>query len=255
MNRIDALFQKKKKNILSVFYTAGFPKLNATLEVALLLEQNGIDMLEIGIPYSDPLADGPVIQQSSTVAIENGMSLDVLFKQLKTFRKECTLPALLMGYLNPVLQFGFEKFCAQCKTAGIDGLIIPDLPLSEFEKYQPVLKKNGLHFIFLITPQTSKDRIRMIDNLSTGFIYMVSSASTTGKIAGFSKEQIGYFRRIQRMKLKNPVLTGFGIHNAETFAGACKYSSGAIVGSHFLKLLKKNPPKKAVKQFVKSFAG
>lgn len=252
MNRIDALFQKKKKDILSVFYTAGFPKLNATLDVASLLEKNGIDMLEIGIPYSDPLADGPVIQQCSTVAIDNGMSLDALFRQLKTFRKECELPALLMGYLNPVLQFGFEKFCAKCKVAGIDGLIIPDLPLSEFERYQPSMKKNGLHFIFLITPQTSDDRIRMIDELSTGFVYMVSSASTTGKIAGFTKEQISYFKRIQQMKLKTPVLTGFGIHNAETFTAACKYSNGAIVGSHFLKLLKKNPPKKAVKQFVKS---
>lgn len=254
MNRIDALFQRKKENILSVFYTAGFPKLNATVEIASLLEKNGIDMLEIGIPYSDPLADGPVIQQSSTVAIDNGMTLQVLFKQLNAFRKKCNLPTLLMGYLNPVLQFGFEKFCVQCKAAGIDGLIIPDLPLSEFERYEPVLKKNGLHFIFLITPQTSEERIRKIDTLSTGFIYMVSSASTTGKVAGFSNEQINYFKRIQRMQLKNPVLTGFGIHNAETFNGACKYSNGAIVGSHFLKLLSKNPPEKAVKQFVKSLA-
>lgn len=252
MNRIDTLFQKKKKNILSVFYTAGFPQLDRTVNIATLLEQGGADMLEIGIPYSDPLADGPVIQQSSTVAIANGMTLDVLFVQLKSLRKQCDLPALLMGYMNPVLQFGLEKFCAQCKVCGIDGLILPDLPLDDFKEYEPVFRKNNLHVVFLITPQTSVERIRMIDKLSTGFIYMVSSASTTGKSAGFSKEQIAYFKRIQKMKLQHPVLTGFGIHDHETLKAALTYSNGAIVGSHFLKLLEKQESEKAVTSFFES---
>ncbi len=252
MNRIDALFQKKKNNILSVFYTAGFPQLDATINIASLLEKGGADMLEIGIPYSDPLADGPVIQHSSSVAIENGMSLQVLFTQLKNFRKECNLPTLLMGYMNPVLQYGFEKFCKECKNSGIDGLILPDLPLDDFEKYQPLFKKNNLHVVFLITPQTSSERIRLIDKLSTGFIYMVSSTSTTGKSAGFSKEQIAYFKRIQKMKLQHPVLTGFGIHNSDTFASACANSNGAIIGSHFLKLLEKHPQEKVVEVFFES---
>lgn len=252
MNRIDTLFQKKKFNILSVFYSAGFPQLDATIKIASLLEQSGADMLEIGIPYSDPLADGPVIQHSSTVAIENGMTLDVLFAQLKNLRSQCSLPTLLMGYMNPVLQFGFEKFCAQCKGCGVDGLILPDLPLDDFRKHESVFRKNNLHVVFLITPQTPPARIRMIDKLSTSFIYMVSSASTTGKSAGFSKEQIDYFKRIQKMKLQHPVLTGFGIHDFETFTSACRYSNGAIVGSHFLKLLERNSSTNAVHYFFES---
>ncbi len=252
MNRIDMLFKQKKNNILSVFYTAGFPQLDASINIATLLEKDGADMLEIGIPYSDPLADGPVIQHSSSVAIENGMTLQVLFEQLKDFRKQCNIPALLMGYMNPVLQYGFEKFCKECKNSGIDGLILPDLPLDDFEKYQPLFKENNLHVVFLITPQTSSERIRKIDKLSTGFIYMVSSASTTGKSAGFSKEQIAYFKRIQKMKLQHPVLTGFGIYDSNTFAAACAYSNGAIIGSHFLKLLEKHPKEKAVDVFFES---
>lgn len=252
MNRIDQLFQTKHRDILSVFYTAGFPQLDATIRIATLLEQGGADMLEIGIPYSDPLADGPVIQRSSGIAIENGMSLDVLFSQLKHFRKHCSLPALLMGYLNPVLQFGFEKFCKKCGACGIDGLILPDLPFDDYKIYQPLFEENNLRVVFLITPQTPPARVRAIDALSTAFIYMVSSTSTTGSSAGFSKAHTDYFRRIEKMKLHHPVLTGFGIHDKATFTAACENANGAIVGSHFLKLLMNNPPQEAVRIFFHS---
>ncbi len=239
MNRIENLFNKKKQTILSVFYTAGFPQLRSTIEVATALEKAGADMLEIGIPYSDPLADGQVIQHSSSIALNNGMSLPVLFEQLQDFRKQCQLPALLMGYYNPVMQFGLEKFCAACESAGIDGIILPDLPLDEAEMYQPLFKKHNLHCVLLITPQTHDARIRKIDDISSGFIYMVSSSATTGKSAGFSRQQLDYFQKVKSMQLKNPVLTGFGIHDATTFNDACKFSNGAIVGSHFIRLLEK----------------
>jgi len=252
MNRIDSLFNQKNKNILSVFFTAGFPNLHSTLDVATALEQAGADIIEIGMPYSDPLADGPVIQHSSTVAMKNGMTLKVLFGQLKDFRKHCQLPALLMGYLNPVMQFGFEKFCRQANECGIDGIIIPDLPLDEAALHQPLFRKYNLHCVLLITPQTPAERLKKIEALSSGFIYMVSSASTTGKSSGFSRQQKSYFKKIHAMKLNKPVLTGFGIHDAATFADACRYSSGAIAGSYFIRLLEKYEPDTAARKLVSS---
>ena len=252
MNRIDILFSKKKSKILSVFFTAGFPQLNNTEEVATALENAGADLLEIGMPYSDPLADGPVIQHSSALALKNGMSLKILFGQLKDFRKHCRLPALLMGYANPLMQFGFEKFCRQANECGIDGIIIPDLPLDEAERYQPLFKKYNLHCVLLITPQTPLARLKRIEALSSGFIYMVCIASTTGKSAGFSKGQKDYFKKIQRMKLSKPVLTGFGIHDSKTFSEACRYSNGAIVGSYFIRLLEQETPSAAAAMLVRS---
>ncbi len=225
--------------------------MGSTLAVATSLQHSGADMIEIGMPYSDPLADGPVIQHSSTVALKNGMTLKILFEQLKDLRKHCQLPALLMGYVNPLMQFGFERFCRQANACGIDGIIIPDLPLDEVERYQPLFKKYNLACVLLITPQTPNERLKRIESLSSGFIYMVSSASTTGKSAGFSKGQTDYFNRIKRMNLKKPVLTGFGIHDAITFQDACKYSNGAIVGSYFIRLLEKYTPEKAAKELQK----
>jgi tryptophan synthase alpha chain len=235
-----------------VFYTAGFPALDSTLEVALRLEKAGADMLEIGMPYSDPLADGPVIQRSSSIALKNGMTLNILFTKLKDFRKHCQLPALLMGYMNPLMQFGFQKFCRQANECGIDGIIIPDLPLEEAEEHQPLFRKYNLHCILLITPQTPLARLKRIESISSGFVYMVSSASITGMSSGFSEEQKKYFKKIKDMKLKKPVLTGFGIHDSETFQDACKYSNGAIVGSYFIKQLEQHGPKDAAAMLVKS---
>jgi tryptophan synthase alpha chain len=238
MNRIDNLFSTKKKNILSIFFTAGYPSLNSMEEIILLLEKNGADMIEIGIPYSDPLADGPVIQQTSKIAIANGMTMNNLFSQLKNIRKKVNIPLLLMGYLNPVLQYGFQRFCQSTADAGIDGLIIPDLPIQEYKReYLNTVCEHNLKNIFLITPDTSEERIRMIDDLSTGFIYMVSSASTTGKTKSFNDVQISYFKRIAAMKLKNPVLAGFGIYSRETKEQVFGYVNGAIVGTAYLRAL------------------
>jgi tryptophan synthase alpha chain len=239
MNRIDNLFLTKKEKILSVYFTAGYPSLNSVEEIIILLEKNGADMIEIGIPYSDPLADGPVIQETSKIAIANGMSIKKLFSQLQNIRKKTTVPLLLMGYLNPILQFGFQDFCESAANAGINGLIIPDLPMQEYEQeYKKNVTANNLKNIFLITPDTSEKRIRQIDALSSGFIYMVSTASTTGKTRSFSEEQLTYFKRVADMKLKNPALAGFGIHNRETKEQVFKYVNGAIVGSAYLRALK-----------------
>ncbi len=239
MNRIDKLFLTKKEKILSVYFTAGYPSLDSVEEIILLLEKNGADMIEIGIPYSDPLADGPVIQETSKIAIANGMTMKNLFLQLHNIRKKTSVPLLLMGYLNPVLQFGFQEFCESAATAGIDGLIIPDLPMQEYEReYKKIVTANNLKNIFLITPDTSTDRIKKIDELSSGFIYMVSSASTTGKTKTFSDDQIKYFKKIASMNLKNPAIAGFGIHNRETKEQVFKYVNGAIVGSAFMRALK-----------------
>jgi tryptophan synthase alpha chain len=238
MNRIDNLFLTKKDKILSVYFTAGFPSLNTVEEIILLLEKNGADMIEIGIPYSDPLADGPVIQETGKIAIENGMTIKNLFKQLNNIRKKTSIPLLLMGYMNPVLQFGFVPFCKIAAETGIDGLIIPDLPMQEYEmEYRKTATENNLKNIFLITPDTSEERIRKIDALSTGFIYMVSSASTTGKTKSFSDDQLKYFKRVASMKLKNPALAGFGIHNRETKEQVFRYVNGAIVGSAYMRAL------------------
>lgn len=238
MNRIDKLFQEKSKNIFSVYFTAGYPNLDDTVKVIQSLEKNGVDMLEIGVPFSDPMADGPVIQSSGSQALKNGMTLKVLFSQLSDVRETVSIPLVLMSYLNPIMQFGFENYCKEAKRCGIDGLIIPDLPFAEYiESYKSIAEKYGLHVIMLITPETSDERIRLIDQNTSGFIYMVSSASVTGAKNSFSDENLSYFRRVNDLKLNNPRLIGFGISNKETFYAACNESSGAIVGSKFMSLL------------------
>ena len=237
-NRINQLFQDKKENILSVYFTAGYPKLDDTVSIIEKLVANGVDLIEIGMPFSDPVADGPVIQHSSLIALRNGMTIKTLFDQLKGIREKVNIPLILMGYLNPVIQFGVEKFCEKCAEVGIDGLILPDLPLNEYqENYREVFAKYNLHNILLITPQTSEKRLAEIDEASHGFIYMVSSSSTTGAKSSVKDFHLDYFERIQNMKLKNPRLIGFGISNQETFENACKYAQGAIIGSAFVKAL------------------
>ena len=238
-NRIKELFKSKKRNLLSIFYTAGFPSLRDTLPIAQYLEKAGVDIIEIGIPFSDPIADGPTIQESNKIALDNGMNLHLLLEQVKEIRKSVTLPIILMGYLNPVLQYGFEKFVKEAARVGVDGLILPDLPVDEYLlMYKKIVDEKGLTNTFLISPTTSEERIRKIDAASNGFIYAVSSSSTTGAQKGFSAEQELYFKRLQDMKLENPFLIGFGVSNHETFAAVSKYSSGAIVGSAFINLLK-----------------
>jgi tryptophan synthase alpha chain len=240
MNRLDKLFFKKNKNILNVYCTAGYPQLDSTMEVIEALQQNGADIIELGIPYSDPIADGPVIQQSNMQALENGMNIHLLFEQLKNLRASLQTPLILMGYMNPVLQFGIEKFCAAAGEVGVDGIILPDLPMYEFEtQYQQHFKKYDLKFIFLVTPETSEERIRQIDKLSSGFLYAVSSSSTTGSIynATDEKSQETYFIKLQQMNLTNPLLVGFGIKDKASFYAACKHTNGAIIGSAYIKAL------------------
>ncbi|PWT70996.1 MAG: tryptophan synthase subunit alpha [Bacteroidetes bacterium] len=253
MTRIIELFERKEKQILSIYCTAGFPFLDSTLPVLESLQAQGVDMIELGMPYSDPLADGPVIQASSTRALANGMTLSKLFAQLQGFRKHIHIPVILMGYMNPVLQFGFENFCRQAQAVGIDGLILPDLPMHEFEsEYGSVIRKYNLDFIFLVTPETSEDRVRKLDKLSSGFLYAVSSSSTTGKDKKMS-DQSGYFRRLTEMKLKNPVMIGFGVRDRETFETSCQYANGAIIGTAFIKALDTQASiPDAVGNFVKS---
>lgn len=238
MNAIDQLFLKKQKNILSIYFTAGYPRLDATTEVLHALINHGADMIEIGMPYSDPLADGPVIQHSSTVAIAQGMTIQKLFEQLKTFqptRKD--VPLVLMGYLNPVLQYGTEKFCRQAAASGISGIILPDLPLHIYKReYAQLFFKYGLHFIFLITPQTVEERILEMDSLGSGFLYAVSSSSVTGRHTA-DTAKVDFWKRLQAMPLKNPVLTGFGIRDRESFEKACTYTSGGIIGTAYIKVL------------------
>jgi tryptophan synthase alpha chain len=237
VGRIQELFKRKQSGILNVYCTAGYPKPNSTLEVMKSLQANGADLIELGMPYSDPLADGPVIQASSSTALANGMTIHKLFEQLKDFRKEIDLPVVLMGYLNPLIQYGFEKFCAKAAEVGIDGLIIPDIPMFEFEnEYRTIVTKYGLDFIFLVTPETTEERIRKLDGLSTGFLYAVSSSSITGSDKDFKLVE-QYLERLKGMKLKNPVLVGFGIKDKETFTAACKYANGAIIGSAYIKAL------------------
>lgn len=257
MNSIQKLFSEKKKNILSIYFTAGFPELNDTGNILQLLQENGADMIEIGMPYSDPLADGPVIQNSSMHALHNGMNIETLFNQLNDFQKELIsqkdVPLILMGYLNPVLQYGFEKFCSDAQKCGISGIILPDLPIDEYEKeYKDILQKNELDFIFLITPETSEERIRKIDSLSKGFIYAVSSSSITGSDKSISAQE-SYFERIKNMNLKNKIMIGFGIKDHQTFAKACEYASGAIIGTAYIKAIEhaKNI-ESATKEFLNS---
>ena len=237
MSRISGLFKKKSKKVLNVYCTAGFPRLDSTLEVLKALEENGADLIELGMPYSDPLADGPVIQASSTKALENGMTISTLFNQLKAMRPAIKVPVLLMGYMNPVLQYGFEKFCESAAGVGVDGLILPDLPIYEFEtEYGPVMKRYGLDFIFLVTPETSEERVRKVDSLSSGFLYAVSSSSTTGKNKEINDQQV-YFERLEKMGLNNPVLVGFGIRDKASFEAACQHANGAILGTAYIKAL------------------
>lgn len=255
MNRIEELFQTKKQDILNIYFTAGFPALNDTVTILASLQKAGTDIVEIGMPYSDPVADGETIQSSNQKALENGMSLKVLFQQLEGIRnKEITVPIVLMGYFNPVYQFGVEEFCKKCQETGIDGLILPDLPVEEYQRnYKTIFDKYGLLNIFLITPQTSSERIRLIDEISEGFIYMVSSASVTGAVTGVSHNMEEYFKRVNAMNLKNPRLIGFGIKDRETFAKASKSASGAIIGSQFVRVLETATDLSAdIDKFVKS---
>ena len=237
MNRINKKLQEEGK-LLSIYFTAGYPNLNDTIDIILKLQESGVDMIEIGLPFSDPLADGPTIQKSSTQAIKNGMNTDLLFNQLEGIRDKISIPLIIMGYFNPILQFGVEKFCKKCNEVGIDGLIIPDLPIDYYEEnYKEMFERHELYNMFLIAPQTSDKRIQKIDSISDGFIYMVSSSSITGSKDSFSSIQLEYFDRIEKMNLKTPRITGFGVGNKETFNAAVSYSKGAIIGSAFIKNL------------------
>ena len=238
MNRINSLFENKKNDIVSIYYTAGYPDVNDTLPVAQYLEKSGADLIEIGMPFSDPVADGSTIQASSKQALDNGMTIRFLFDQLKALRSSVSIPVILMGYINPIMQYGIEAFCKSCYEVGVDGVIIPDLPLEVYqEEYASVFEKHHLKNVFLITPQTSEERIQKIDQLSNSFIYMVSSSSTTGAKQEVSSTQETYFKRIISMKLNNPCLIGFGISDHHTFSKACEYANGAIIGSAFVKMM------------------
>lgn len=251
MNRINQKFQEDKK-ILSIYFSAGYPNLEDTVPILKNLQNAGVDMIEIGLPFSDPLADGPTIQKSSTQALQNGMTTEKLFSQLKNIREHITIPLVLMGYFNPIMQYGVEKFCHQCEVIGIDGLIIPDLPIDVYhEQYKTLFDKHGLYNMVLITPQTSENRIRYIDEFSEGFIYMVSSAGVTGATSSFDNTQTEYFERIAHMNLNTPTVVGFGINNAQTYKAATKHAKGAIIGSAFIKFLEEKGVTK-IEEFVKS---
>lgn len=261
MNRINQALNKAAsskdtdRKLLSIYFTAGFPDIDDTVPILKKLQDAGVDMVEIGLPFSDPLADGPTIQESSTKALQNGMTTEKLFEQLQGIRDVLTIPLLIMGYFNPILQFGIEDFCKKCADIGIDGLIIPDLPVDVYsEKYREIFEKHGLVNVLLITPQTSDERIRFIDSISEGFIYMVSSASTTGAKNSFGEEQNDYFQRISEMNLKTPQIVGFGISNHETFVQATDRTSGAIIGSAFVKLIG-DGKKEEINHFVNEMRG
>lgn len=251
MNRINQKLSENKK-LLSIYFTAGYPSLNDTVTIIQNLEKSGVDMIEIGLPFSDPLADGPTIQASSTQALKNGMTSEVLFNQIKDIRKSVSIPLIIMGYFNPMLQYGVEAFCKKCQEIGVDGLIIPDLPVDVYnEAYKATFEKYGLINVFLITPQTSVERISFIDSISNGFIYMVSSASVTGSQTGFGDDQKQYFKRISNMDLNNQQIIGFGINNKETFNQATQYAKGAIIGSAFIKFISNNSLDE-IDKFIKS---
>jgi len=257
MNRTHQLFKNKgNKKLLSIYYTAGYPQLDDTVTLAKQLQDAGVDFLEIGFPYSDPVADGPVIQHSSEEALKNGMSLEYLFNQLKDLRKQVTLPIFLMGYVNPLLQYGVERFCQSCAEVGIDGVIVPDLPMYEYEElYQKVFSRYGVSNIFLITPQTTEERIRKIDALSTAFIYMVSSYATTGKNLSVSAQTAQYFERVKAMNLRNPLVVGFGIADHPSFEHALQYADAAIVGSAFVRLLGDPNYRDQIPTFIEGIRG
>ncbi len=249
--------QSGQQNLLSIYFTAGFPNLDDTQEIIKVLEQSGADLIEIGMPYSDPMADGPTIQKSSQQAIRNGMTLDLLFEQLESLKGETTIPLVYMGYINQIMQYGEQAFFKRCKEAGIDGLILPDLPIYEYERhYQQLINENGLTISFLITPQTSPERIRKIDELSTGFIYMVADNSITGAKKGISEEQIQYFKRIRDLELSTPRLIGFGISDHQSFTTACRYARGTIIGSAFIKAITDSEYLEgAIREFVDKIRG
>lgn len=235
-NKINKLFDTKQGKVLSIYFTAGYPNIDSTAQIILALQRNGVDLIEVGMPYSDPLADGSVIQQTCSMAISNGMSIKLLFEQLASIKEKVDVPLVLMGYLNPILKYGIEIFCEQAKSVGVSGVIIPDIPLDEYEQhYKRIFEQHSLLFVFLITPSTTEERIRKTDKLSSGFIYAVSSSSITGKECRFSELQREYLSRISKLNLHNPILVGFGIHNAETFRDATEFCRGAIIGSAFLK--------------------
>lgn len=253
MSRLQELFERKEHKVLNVYCTAGFPALKSTLEVMTTLEQSGVDIIELGMPYSDPLADGEVIQLSSAAALRNGMTIPVLFSQLKEMRKQVSIPVILMGYMNPVLQYGFERFCADAKACGVDGLILPDLPEYEFEsEYGSIIQKHGLDFIFLVTPETAPERIKKLDSLSSGFLYAVSSSSTTGSAKNMGNVS-DFLERLSTYNLKNPILVGFGIKDKESFEQACAHANGAIIGTAFIKAIGGNEDVAvATKAFISS---
>lgn len=251
-NRIDQLFAAKQTGVLNIYCTAGYPELNDTLPVMTALQQHGADLIELGVPFSDPLADGPVIQDSGTRALKNGMSLHKLFEQLEGFRERIHVPVILMGYFNPVLVYGVEAFVKKCAEVGVDGVILPDLPKAEYEAdYKAIFEQYNVSLIFLVTPETTDERIRQLDSLSKGFLYAVSSSSTTGKDKDMSHQQ-AYFERLQQLKLKNPVLIGFGIKDKATFDAACRYTNGAIIGTAFIKALGEG---KDIDETVRNFIG
>ncbi|MDB5140031.1 MAG: tryptophan synthase subunit alpha [Mucilaginibacter sp.] len=253
MNRLNQLFNSKKNNLLSVYFTAGYPELNTTLDIAEALEKGGADFLEIGFPYSDPVADGPVIQHSSQKSLENGMNLNLLFEQLANLRKRINIPVMLMGYLNPIVQYGVERFCKKAAEVGVDGLIVPDLPIYEYETlYSRYFKDNNLSNIFMVTPNTSEERIRKIDELSNSFIYLLSASIITGKNLQISTSIEDYYKRVKAMSLKNPTIFGFGIKDKASFQKACEYANGAIVGTAFVKLLEEENYLEMIPGFVKS---
>ncbi len=253
MSRIAALFKRKNRKVLNIYCTAGYPQPDSTLRVIKSLQENGADLVELGMPYSDPLADGPVIQHSSTIALANGMTIKRLFEQLKGLRQQTDIPVILMGYMNPVLQYGFEKFCSDAAAVGVDGLILPDLPEYEYEtEYGAIIKKHGLDFIFLVTPETSEDRVRKLDKLSSGFLYAVSSSSTTGSDKNMT-DMDAYLQRLAGMNLANPVLVGFGIRDRESFEAGCRHANGAIIGSAFVKALQGSTNEEGtIKEFLRT---
>lgn len=252
MNRLNQLFNKKKNNLLSIYFTAGHPTLTGTLDVIERLEKAGVDFIELGFPYSDPVADGPVIQHSSETALQNGMTLTILFEQLAGLRKRVSIPVLLMGYFNPVVQYGVNQFCKKAAEVGIDGIIVPDLPIYEYETmYAEIFRANNLSNIFMVTPQTSEERIRKIDGLSNSFIYLLSSSSITGTKLQVSVNIEDYYRRIKAMELKNPAIIGFGITDKKSFDKACEYASGAIIGTRFVKLLEEEDYLEKIPGFIR----
>jgi tryptophan synthase alpha chain len=256
MSNLELVFKEKSKRILNVYCTAGYPSLDSTMKVMTSLQKNGADIIELGMPYSDPLADGEVIQVSSIKALANGMNIAVLFDQIKDMRKSISIPVILMGYMNPILQYGFEAFCKKAKEVGVDGLILPDLPLFEFEQsYGKVITENNLDFIFLVTPETPVDRIKKLDSLSNGFLYAVSSSATTGKDKDFNLVA-QYLQKLQAMQLKNPILVGFGIKDKATFDAATVHTQGAIIGSAYIQQLTKGGDIEATtSQFLNSVLG